>query len=69
MNIIVMEAATWVLYLLGTAWLAYSAHMTLSAALAVGVIPFIVEDLLKMVLAAFVALQVHTALFKAHLVD
>ena len=50
--IIVMEAATWIAYLLGTAWLAVSAHMTFAAALAAGVIPFIAEDLAKMILAA-----------------
>lgn len=69
MNIIVMEASTWIPYLLGTAWLAFSAGMTFSEALAAGVIPFIVEDLIKMVLAALVAPQIYTSLKKANLAD
>ena len=40
-----------VLYAFGTAWLAISAHMTFAAALAVGVLPFIVFDLIKIVIA------------------
>lgn len=51
--IVVMEASTWLLYLIGTVWLAYSMGMTFSAALAAGVIPFIIEDFIKMVVAAF----------------
>lgn len=69
MNIIVMEASTWIPYLVGTAWLAYSAGMTFSAALAVGVIPFIIEDLIKMIAAALVAPQIHTQLVRNHLTD
>lgn len=69
MIIIVMEASTWIPYLLGTAWLAFSAGMTFSEALAAGVIPFIVEDLIKMVLAALVAPQIYTSLKKANLAD
>ena len=49
-----MEAATWVPYLLGTAWLAFQAHMTFSAAFSVGVVPFIGLDLAKIVVAALV---------------
>lgn len=69
LNSIVMEVCTWIPYLLGTAWLAYSAKMTFTAALAVGVLPFIVEDLIKMVLAAIVAPGIHGQLVKGHLVD
>ena len=50
--ILVMEAATWLLYLIGTAWLAFSAGMDFGAALSVGVIPFIAVDLVKIILAA-----------------
>lgn len=49
-----MVLSTWVLYIIGTAWLAYSGHMTFSAALAAGVIPFIIEDMVKMAAAAVV---------------
>ena len=69
LNSIVMEVCTWIPYLLGTAWLAYSAKMTFTAALAVGVLPFIVEDLIKMVLAAIMAPGIHGQLVKGHLVD
>lgn len=69
LNTIVMEVCTWIPYLLGTAWLAYSAKMTFTAALAAGVLPFIVEDLIKMVLAAIVAPGIHGQLLKGHLVD
>lgn len=50
--VIAMEAATWIPYILGSAWLAYQGHMTFPAALAAGVIPFIIEDLAKMVISA-----------------
>ncbi len=49
-----MFAATWIPYLLGTLWLAYSAHMTFPAALAAGVLPFVLEDMVKMAAAAAV---------------
>lgn len=52
--VIGMVAATLVLYALGTAWLAYSAHMTFTAALAVGVLPFAAIDLAKICLCAIV---------------
>ena len=54
LSILVMELSTWVLYLLGTAWLAFSAHMTFPQALAAGVLPFIVLDLIKIVIAALI---------------
>lgn len=40
-----------VLYAFGTVWLAYSAHMTPAAAIAAGVLPFVVFDLIKIVIA------------------
>ncbi len=61
-SIIAMEACTWIPYLLGTAWLAYSAHMTFGAALAAGVIPFIIEDVIKIVIAAFIGPVLKTRL-------
>lgn len=69
LNVILMEASTWIPYLLGIAWLSYSAKMPFSAALAAGVIPFIAEDLIKMIAAAVVAPGIHTQLVKAHLTD
>ena len=43
-SILVMVVATAVLYTLGTAWLAYRAHMTAKAAVAAGVLPFLAGD-------------------------
>lgn len=67
--LLAMIAGTWVCYLFGTAWLAFQANMTFKAALAAGVIPFIIEDLIKMVLALLIGPQIHKQLVKAQLVD
>lgn len=60
--IVVMEAATWIPYLLGTAWLAYSAGMSFTAALAAGVTPFIMLDLIKMAIAGILGPELKTRL-------
>lgn len=60
--IAVMEAATWIPYLLGTAWLAYSAGMSFTAALAAGVTPFIMLDLIKMAIAGILGPELKTRL-------
>lgn len=67
--LLAMIAGTWVCYLFGTAWLAFQANMTFKAAIAAGVIPFIIEDLIKMVLALLIGPQIHKQLVKAQLVD
>lgn len=67
--LLAMIAGTWVCYLFGTAWLAFQANMTFKAALAAGVIPFIIEDLIKMILALLIGAQIHKQLVKAQLVD
>mgnify|MGYP001074597512 CR=1 FL=1 len=54
-------------YIFGTAWLAYEANMTASAALSVGVIPFIPGDLAKILIAAFIGPQIRKRLVKANL--
>ena len=54
LSAIVLEAATWIPYLLGTAWLSFSARMDFSAAFAVGVTPFIVIDFIKVCAAVCV---------------
>lgn len=56
--IIGMILGTAVCYLFGTVWLAFQANMSISAALAVGVIPFIPADLIKILIAAFLAPQI-----------
>ena len=40
-----------ILYAFGTSWLAFQANMTFSQALAAGVIPFVIFDIIKLVLA------------------
>ena len=52
-SIIAMEAATWIPYILGTAWLSVQAGMSFKAAFAAGVLPFIILDLIKIVISAF----------------
>ena len=63
--IAVMEAATWVLYLLGTSWLSFSTGMSFRAALGAGVLPFVLLDLLKICAAAVTAPMICTRLQKA----
>lgn len=46
-----MILGTIVCYALGTAWLSVQANMGFKAALMAGVIPFVIEDLIKMILA------------------
>ncbi len=67
-NVLAMVLATLVLYALGTAYLAYSAHMTFGAALAVGVIPFALLDFVKIVICALVGPILFGALQRAGLV-
>lgn len=64
--ILVMEAATWIPYLLGTAWLAHAAGMTFRAALGVGVLPFVLLDLVKICAAAILAPMIERRLGKAN---
>ncbi len=59
-----MVLGTLVLYLFGTAWLAYQAQLSFTAALAVGVIPFIVGDMAKIGIALFVGPQIRKRLIR-----
>ena len=63
-----MVVGTVVCYAFGTAWLAYQAGMSFSAALAAGVIPFIPGDLVKIVLALIFGTQIRKSLKASHLV-
>ena len=58
---------TAVTYAFGTTWLAYQAHMSFSAALAAGVIPFLPGDAAKIVIALVIAPIIKKQLVKAHL--
>lgn len=67
-SMIGMILGTIVCYLFGTGWLAYQAGMTFYQALAAGVLPFIVGDLVKMVICAVVGPQIRLRLEQAGLV-
>ena len=54
-------------YTLGTLWLAYSAGMTLKAAFAAGVAPFILLDVLKIVISIVIGEQIRNRLGAAGL--
>lgn len=62
-----MILGTVVCYAIGTAWLAYQAHMGIKAALFAGVIPFIPGDLIKMILAMIIGPKIRKQLQAAHL--
>lgn len=53
-----------VCYTLGTLWLAAEASLSIPAALAAGVLPFFVFDIVKAVLASLLALALYRALAK-----
>lgn len=62
-----MVLGTAVCYLFGTVWLAYQASLSFSAALALGVIPFLPGDLCKIIISMIAGTQIHKALTKAGL--
>ncbi|MFI3176859.1 MAG: biotin transporter BioY [Eubacteriales bacterium] len=67
MTFIGMLVSNCVIYLLGSAWLAYQANMTMGAAFATGVIPFVLLDFIKTVAAFVVAIPVKKTLEKSNL--
>lgn len=52
-------------YLLGTLWLSYQAKIDLMAALSIGVLPFVIGDVVKIVIAVSVGNVVRKRLLKA----
>lgn len=62
-----MVLGTAVCYILGSFWLAYQAHLTASKAFAIGAIPFIPGDLVKILIASIVGPQIRRRLSKANL--
>ena len=63
-----MELSVWVAYLFGTAWLAVSLQRTFGEALAMGVIPFLLVDFLKIAAAAVVGPELKYRLQRAGVV-
>lgn len=62
-----MIIGTGILYIIGTLWLAYQANITISAALAAGVIPFIPGDLAKILISAYIGPLIRNRLIKEDL--
>lgn len=63
-----MLLGTAVLYFFGTVWLAYQGNMTFMAALAAGVLPFILGDLAKILIAMVAGGQIKKRLRRAGLI-
>ncbi|MBU3178064.1 biotin transporter BioY [Clostridium estertheticum] len=64
-----MLLGTIVTYIFGTAWLAYQLNMTFNASLSIGVIPFILGDIVKMVIASLIGPQIKKRLISAGLIE
>ena len=62
-----MVLGTIVTYIFGTAWLAYEAHIGFTKALAVGVLPFIPGDIIKIIIASLIGPQIKKRLISAGL--
>jgi len=62
-----MVLGTIVTYIFGSAWLAYEAHIGFNKALAVGVLPFIPGDIVKMVIASLIGPQIRKRLISSGL--
>lgn len=65
MYLLGMILGTIVLYVIGTAWLAYEARMTFQAALMAGVIPFIPGDVIKMLITLAIGPVIRGQVMKA----
>lgn len=62
-----MIIGTIITYLFGAAWLAYVAHLTFNKALAIGVLPFIPGDLIKVIIATLIGPQIRKRLIDSGL--
>ncbi|MBO5166400.1 MAG: biotin transporter BioY [Lachnospiraceae bacterium] len=62
-----MLSGTIVCYLFGTLWLAYQMQLDFFSAAAIGVLPYIPADLIKMMLALLIGTPVRKSLNRAHL--
>lgn len=64
-----MLLGTVICYAFGTSWLAYQANMPASKALAIGVIPFIPGDIVKILIATLIGPKIRSSLVKANLFE
>ena len=62
-----MVLGTIVLYVFGTLWLAKQAGLTLVSAFLAGVLPFVIGDIAKMIVALFAGTKIRNALIKSNL--
>lgn len=67
MCILGMVLGTIVTYIFGTAWLAYEAHIGFNKALAIGVLPFIPGDIVKIIIASLIGPQIKKRLISSGL--
>lgn len=58
---------TVIAYLFGSAWLSYQASMTFSQALIAGVIPYIIGDVIKIIISIIAGTEIKKRLLKANL--
>ena len=63
-----MLFGTLVLYIIGTLWLAKQSGVSLVAAFFAGVLPFVVGDVVKMIVALFVGTKIRNTLVKNNLI-
>ena len=68
-SIIGMAGLSWLLYTIGTTWLAFSMHISWGQALAAGVLPFIVGDIIKIICAALLGKAIFNALMRANVMQ
>ena len=68
MQMLGLVLGTTVCYLFGTLWLAYQAGMDFAAAIAVGVLPFAVGDVIKIVIGVLIGNAIRVRLVKAGVV-
>jgi len=64
-----MAAGLALLYALGTVWLSLVAQLPFAAALSAGVIPFVIPDLVKAVLASLLALALYKVVSKRNYIS
>jgi len=69
MYVIGMVIGTLVTYAFGTIWLAYQAHMSFTAALMAGVIPYLPGDAVKILIAVLVGNEVRKRLIQIGLIE
>jgi biotin transport system substrate-specific component len=68
-NIAGMILGTMVTYLFGTAWLGYQLHMDFVHALSIGVLPYLIGDVIKIAVIAAVGPVIRKSLMRAGVIE